>query len=96
MTVTIKILGPGCRTCITLERVTRRAVADLGLDATVDTVEDYSSITGYGVMSTPALVIDDHVVLAGRVPTPTTLRGRLSAASDRHDRPQTTTEMDHS
>lgn len=65
----IKILGPGCANCVNLERVTREAVAALGIEATIEKVTDYPSIVGYGVMTTPALVVDEVVVLAGRVPT---------------------------
>jgi small redox-active disulfide protein 2 len=64
----IKVLGPGCNNCVNLERVTREAVADLGLDATIEKVEDFPAIVGYGVMSTPALVVDEQVVVSGRVP----------------------------
>ena len=76
----IKILGPGCGNCINLEKVTRQAMADLGLDATVEKVEDYPTIMGYGVMSTPALVVDEKVVSSGRVPTPAEVRDLLTAA----------------
>ncbi len=65
----IKILGSGCANCHTLERVTRQAVEQLGLDARISAVTDYPTILGYGVMSTPALVVDEQVVLSGRVPT---------------------------
>lgn len=65
----IKILGPGCRNCANLERVTRQALEDLGLEATVEKVEDYPTIVGYGVMATPALVVDERVLTSGRVPT---------------------------
>ena len=75
----IKVLGPGCANCVTLERVTRRAVTDLGIDATIEKVTDYATIAGYGVMTTPALVVDDQVVVSGRVPTPTALRELLTA-----------------
>ena len=51
----IKVLGPGCTNCKNLERVTREAVAELGLDATIEKVDDVAEIAGYGVMSTPAL-----------------------------------------
>jgi small redox-active disulfide protein 2 len=95
MTMTIKVLGPGCRNCVILDRVTRDAVADLGLDATVAKVEDYQAIMDRGVMSTPALVIDDQVVLAGRVPTPSVLRQLLADAADRHTQTQNTTEGNH-
>jgi len=65
----IKVLGPGCANCVNLERVTREAVAELGIDATVEKVTDFAAIVGYGVMRTPGLVVDEKVVLSGRVPT---------------------------
>ena len=77
----IKVLGPGCNNCKTLERVTREAVAALGMDATIEKVEDYPTIVGYGVMSTPALVIDEKLVLSGRVPKAAEVRDLLAAAS---------------
>lgn len=64
----IKVLGSGCAKCKTLEKVTREAVAELSLDATVEKVEDIQKIIEYGVMITPALVIDGQVVLKGKVP----------------------------
>ena len=75
----IKILGPGCNNCVNLERVTRQAVADLGLDAQIEKVTDYAEIMGYGVMSTPGLVVDDKVLVAGRVPTPAKVRELLES-----------------
>jgi small redox-active disulfide protein 2 len=75
----IKVLGPGCANCVSLERVTRQAVADLGIDATIEKVTDYATIVGYGVMSTPALVVDEQVVVSGRVPTTTAVRELLTA-----------------
>ena len=77
----IKVLGPGCNNCKTLERVTREAVAALGVDATIEKVEDYPTIVGYGVMSTPALVIDEKLVLSGRVPKVAEVQDLLAAAS---------------
>ena len=65
----IKILGPGCPKCKTLEQLTRQVVEQNGIDATVTKVEDIVAIMNYGVMSTPALVIDGKVVLKGRVPS---------------------------
>lgn len=76
----IKVLGPGCANCRNLEEAARAAVAELGLDATVEKVTDYAIIAGYGVMSTPGLVVDDQVVLAGRVPTVAQVRDLLTAA----------------
>ncbi|MBI1378541.1 MAG: thioredoxin family protein [Frankiales bacterium] len=77
----IKVLGPGCTNCKNLERVTREAVADLGLDATIEKVEDYAEIAGYGIMSTPALVVDEEVVVYGRVPKIAELRALLAPAT---------------
>jgi small redox-active disulfide protein 2 len=65
----IKILGSGCANCVRLEETARRAVAELGIDATVEKVTDLNDIVSYGVMTTPALVIDEQVKLAGRVPS---------------------------
>lgn len=65
----IKILGPGCRNCETLEERTRSALTALNHEATISKVTDYGDISAYGVMQTPALVINERVVLSGRVPT---------------------------
>ena len=59
----IKVLGPGCKNCARLERATRNAMEELGLEATVEKVTDYPTIAAYGVMSTPALVVDEVVVV---------------------------------
>lgn len=64
----IKVLGAGCAKCKTLERITKEAVEELKLDATVEKVEDIQKIMEYGVMFTPALVIDGKVAFAGKVP----------------------------
>ena len=77
----IKVLGPGCTNCKNLERVTRQAIAELGLDATIEKVTDYPTIVGYGVMSTPALVVDEQVLLSGRVPSVGQLRDLLTPAA---------------
>jgi small redox-active disulfide protein 2 len=65
----VKVLGPGCRNCHTLEERTREALAALGRDARVETVTDVGEIAGYGLMKTPGLVVDDELVLGGKVPT---------------------------
>lgn len=77
----IKILGPGCNNCKNLERATREALDQLGMDATVEKVEDYAAIMGYGIMSTPGLVVDDKVLVSGRVPKPAEIKQLLTAAS---------------
>jgi small redox-active disulfide protein 2 len=74
----IKILGPGCANCTNLERVTREAAAELGLDATFEKVTDYGAIAGYGVMRTPGLVVDEQLVLSGRVPTASQVKALLA------------------
>ena len=66
----IKILGPGCANCVNLEKQARQAVEQLGLDATIEKVTDYADIAGYGIMRTPGLVVDEQVVLSGRVAKP--------------------------
>ena len=75
----VKVLGPGCTNCVTLERVTHQVLDAMGVDAEIEKVTDYAAILSYGVMSTPALVVDGNVVLAGRVPTPTKLRELLES-----------------
>ncbi|NSW94936.1 MAG: TM0996/MTH895 family glutaredoxin-like protein [Bacteroidales bacterium] len=65
----IKILGPGCPKCKTLEKVTREAVAELGLQAEISKEEDIIKIMSYGIMHTPGLVINGKVVLSGQVPS---------------------------
>ena len=65
----IKVLGPGCRNCVTLEARTREALEGLGLEADIEKVTDPAAIAGYGVLSTPGLVVDGDVVLTGKVPS---------------------------
>jgi len=65
----IKILGPGCPKCKSLDKITREVVAKNGINATITKVEDIMEIMKYGVMSTPALVVDEKVVVKGRVPS---------------------------
>ena len=63
----IKILGSGCAKCNQLEAATKAALEQLGMDTTVDHVTDFSQIAAYGVMTTPALVVDGKVVSYGKV-----------------------------
>ena len=65
----IKILGTGCPKCKTLEKLTREVVAEIGMEANISKVEDIMEIMNYGVISTPALIIDEKVVLKGRLPS---------------------------
>ena len=75
----VKILGPGCANCARLEANVTEAVTQLGADVTVEKVTDYGAIAGYGVMSTPGLVIDEKVVVSGRVPGVAEIVTALSA-----------------
>lgn len=65
----IKVLGTGCPRCKTLEKTTLNALAELNISANVEKVEDIVKIMSYGIMHTPALVIDEKVVLSGHVPS---------------------------
>lgn len=76
----IKVLGPGCKNCQKLEKNTLTALADVGQEAEIEKVTDYAEIAGYGVMKTPGLVIDDHVVVSGKVATPAEIADLLRAA----------------
>ena len=65
----IKILGTGCSKCKKLEENVKEAVKELGIEATVEKVQDIKDIMAYGVMNTPALVVDEQVKVMGRVPS---------------------------
>ena len=65
----VKILGTGCANCKQLEKLAREAAASADLSPTFEKVTDIPAIMGYGVISTPALVIDDEVKSTGRVPS---------------------------
>jgi small redox-active disulfide protein 2 len=75
--LTIKVLGPGCVNCQKLEQNARQAVAELGVEAALEHVKDYQQIMAYGVMRTPALVINEKVAIVGRVPTTAEVRDLL-------------------
>ena len=63
----VKVLGSGCAKCNALEAATAEALKQLGMSDTIDHVTDFSQIAAYGVMTTPALVIDGRVVSFGKV-----------------------------
>lgn len=64
----IKILGKGCANCKRLQNMTEEAVKEMNVSADIQKVEDIQKIMSYGIMSTPALVIDEKVKVLGRVP----------------------------
>lgn len=62
----VKVLGSGCAKCNALAAATMEALAELGMDTAVEHVTDFAQIAAYGVMSTPALVVDGKVVSLGK------------------------------
>ena len=78
MTSEIRILGPGCHRCQALYENTLLAVDELGLDAKVTKVEDISEMLTRGIMASPALVVDEQLVMAGDVPNPARVGKLLS------------------
>lgn len=63
----VKILGSGCAKCNQLKDATKAALEQLGMNTTIDHVTDFSEIATYGVISTPALVVDGKVISYGKV-----------------------------
>ncbi len=79
--LTIKVLGSGCANCHKVEELTKQAVTQLGVPANVEMVTDMQTIMRYGVMSTPAIVINEQVVSTGRVPALSQIAAMITAAS---------------
>ena len=73
----IEILGTGCPKCRKLEELAREAVGEIGLECQIEKVDDIQKIMFYGVMMTPALVIDGQVKVSGRVPSVDELKWML-------------------
>lgn len=74
----VKVLGPGCKRCETTAQMVRDEAAKLGIDVKVEKVTDYAVIAGYGIASTPGIVIDGKVVHAGGLPKAEDLAGWLA------------------
>jgi small redox-active disulfide protein 2 len=74
----IEVLGPGCAKCSVLYQHAEQAAKELGIEYDIRKVTDMGAIVGYGVMATPALVVDGQVKVAGRVPSTEQLKGLLS------------------
>ncbi len=74
----IKVLGSGCSKCKKLEENVHKALTEQGTDATVEKVADLQTIMSYGVMMTPALVIDDKVVSSGKILSPSEIMSLLN------------------
>ena len=73
----IKVLGSGCRNCKTTAELITSIAEEKGIDVSVEKVEDIAQIMGYGVMSTPGVVINEKVVHMGGVPDRKTIEGWL-------------------
>ena len=78
MTVEIKILGTGCPKCNSLEKLTRKAVNEIGVEANIEKVEDIMDIMEYGIMRTPGLVVNGEVKVSGRLPSEKELKEILN------------------
>jgi len=74
----IKVLGTGCPKCKALEKAAQDAASELGMDASIVKEDDIMKIMGYGIMRTPGLVINEKVVLSGRVPSVNELKHILT------------------
>lgn len=74
----IAILGTGCPKCRQTEEAVRKAVEQAGIDATIHKVEDIREIMKFKVMATPAVAIDNQVVISGKVPTIEEVRALLA------------------
>ncbi len=84
--VRIKILGSGCTRCETLYSMTRTAVVELQIDATVEKVDDIQEILKYAVLRTPSLVINEKVVISGELPPMTALKSLLYNVSQKQNK----------
>jgi len=71
----VKVLGPGCKRCETVAQMMRDAVADAGIDGSVDKVTDMMEIAKFGIAATPGIVVNGKVVHAGGLPKPEDIAG---------------------
>lgn len=73
----IKILGPGCKKCNTVEQIVKEAVSETGAEASVQKVTDAMEIASHGVFGTPAVVVDGAVKSVGKIPSKDDVKGWL-------------------
>jgi len=79
---TIKVLGTGCANCKATQKLIESVAEAKGIEVNVEKIEELSDIMGYGVMSTPGVVIDDKVVHAGGIPDRATVEGWVSGETN--------------
>ncbi len=73
----IKVLGPGCKKCHETEKVVREVIGETGVDASLEYITDLAKIAGYGIFTTPGVVIDGKVKSVGKVPSKAEVKGWL-------------------
>lgn len=78
--ITIKILGSGCPNCQKLATISQKAAAQMGIEAELIKVTDYSEIMKYPILSTPGLVINEKLVSSGRIPSEAEITSFLASA----------------
>ena len=74
----IKVYGPGCARCKETEQIVKAAVQEAGSSATVEKISDLTQMMAHGIMSTPAVAIDDKVVCSGRIPSKSEVMGWIA------------------
>ncbi|MHB8104998.1 MAG: thioredoxin family protein [Dehalococcoidales bacterium] len=79
----IKVLGTGCAKCQALEKTTREAIKELGIDVEFEYIKDIKKIMEYPILSTPGLVIDEKLVCSGRVPSKAEVTTFITTALDK-------------
>jgi small redox-active disulfide protein 2 len=77
----VKVLGPGCANCKRLEAMVQKVVTEHGLTAEVEKVTDYAQMMRWNLMKTPGLVVNDTLVVSGRVPNETEIAGWLAGTA---------------
>jgi len=73
----IKILGTGCQKCKTLEKMTQEVIAENDFNASITKVEDIMQIMNYGILATPGFVINEKVLISGRLPSKDEIRKQI-------------------
>lgn len=74
---TIKVLGSGCTKCSKTAEIIEKVAAELGVEVSVEKVTDPMAIMGYGVMSTPGVVVDEELKHSGHIPTQEAIKSWL-------------------